>query len=168
MKEAIKSLLALILLTGFFELLLPEDGLAKYSRMVIGLIVLFSLINLALHLGKDFSPELAMMEPGLYPDTSALVAEGLKLRRAGEDQVEQMVTSVLQEKIERAARKITGSEGIRIELQSSPAGRKIKALVLLSSDPGVSSELLQGIVGELLGISPEQVEVEKEFEGENQ
>ena len=65
MKEAIKSLLALILLTGFFELLLPEDGLMKYSRMVIGLIVLFSLINLVLHLGINLSPELALMEPGL-------------------------------------------------------------------------------------------------------
>ena len=53
-------------------------------------------------------------------------------------------------------------------MQSSPTGKKIKALVLLSSDPGVSSELLQGIVGELLGISPDQVEVEKEFERENQ
>ena len=55
MKEGIKALLALILLAGFFELLLPEDGMRKYARMVVGLIVLCSLIGLVLKRGSLLS-----------------------------------------------------------------------------------------------------------------
>ena len=80
-------MLALILLAGFCELLLPDDGMRKYGRMVIGLIVLFSLVNLVVQVGRDFSMELPVFAEGWgRADPAVLVAEGLNLRRRGEEQ----------------------------------------------------------------------------------
>ena len=101
-KEAIKGLLALILLAGFLELILPEDEMRKYTRLVIGLIVLFSLIKILPNLGKEFSPEIIPTAlSGGYPDSSVLVTEGVKLRRVGEDKAEQVLNS--NEEIGRAS-----------------------------------------------------------------
>lgn len=169
MKEGIKGLLALILLAGFFELLLPEDGMRKYAHMVIGLIVLFALISLGLRSGVEFSPELGVAEfPGGYDQSAALVAEGLKLRQAGEDKAEEMVTPALRESIEESVRRITGEEEIRVEFLSLSGQGGPQVRLVLTSDPGVAPVYLQRVIGELMTISPEQVEVAKEFADEKE
>mgnify|MGYP001311083659 CR=1 FL=1 len=135
--------------------------------MVVGLIVLFSLINLVIGLGKTFSLQQLMLDQEMvYPETSDLVTVGLKLRQAGEDKVGEMITPVLEGKIEESLRKIIGVEGIKVKISSSFGSEKLKARVILSSDPGFSAPLLKGIVSELLRINPDQVEVEKEFDRE--
>ncbi|NLW55602.1 MAG: hypothetical protein GX050_03085 [Firmicutes bacterium] len=167
MKEGIKALLALILLAGFFELLLPEDGMRKYARMVVGLIVLCSLIGLVLKKEVVFYPELTVAEwPKRYNQSAALVADGLKLRQAGEDKVEAMMAPAWRGSLEEALRRITGVEGIRVEVLSlrSQGGPRVR--LVLAADPGLTPATLQRLVAELLAISPEQVEVAKEFADE--
>ena len=109
-KGALKSLLALVLLAGFCELLLPDDGMRKYARMVIGLIVLFSLINLVVQVGQVFSVELPVGTDGWgRADPESLVAEGLNLRQQGEEQATALTVSVVQTKVEQFLQKITGT-----------------------------------------------------------
>ncbi len=168
MREGLRALLALILLAGFFELLLPEDGMRKYARMVVGLFVLLSLIGLVVNINQEivFPPELAE-EGGPKGDhrPAALVAEGLKLRQAGEDKVEAVMAPAWRESLEVMLRRITGVEGIRVEAFSL-RGRDPRVRLVLTADPGLAPATLQRLVGELLAISPEQVEVAKEFGGE--
>jgi hypothetical protein len=164
MKEGIKALLALVLLAGFFELLLPEDGMRKYARMVVGLIVLASLIGLVLKKEIVFFPDLAVAEgPKRNHQAAALVAEGLKLRRAGEDKVEAMMAPAWRGRLEETLRRITGVEGIRVEALSLRGPDSPRVRLVLTADPGLTPASLQRLVAEFLAISPEQVEVAKEF-----
>lgn len=163
-KEAIKSLLALILLAGFLDLLLLDDGMRKYTRMVIGLIVLFSLINLVIHIGRGFSMELPVMEGFDYPETEVIVAEGLKLRRQGEDQAAAYTTPALQAKVEEFLNQVTGTGGIKVEIDSATDSQPMAVRIILTSDPGVPAEFIRRTVAELLAINPVQVEVEQEVE----
>lgn len=163
-KETIKGLLALILLAGFLELLLPEDEMRKYIRLVIGLIVLFSLIKLLPNVREDLSPEIIPTGlPGGYPDSSVLVTEGVKLRQVGEDKAEQVLNSAKEEKLEQVLKKITGIEGIKVEI-CNISDEKVRIKIILNSDPGVSLGFLQRLAGELLKIDERCVEVEEKFE----
>ena len=161
-KGALKSLLALVLLAGFCELLLPDDGMRKYAWMVIGLIVLFSLINLVVQVGQVFSVELPVGTDGWgRADPESLVAEGLNLRQQGEEQATALTVSVVQTKVEQFLQKITGT-GVKVEL-SAAEGHIQRARVVLPTDPGVSGEFLKRTVAEVLAMEPDQVEVKKEF-----
>lgn len=157
----------MILLAGFLELLLPEDEMRKYTRLVIGLIVLFSLINILPKLREDISPEFLPVEAlGNYPDSSILVTEGVKLRRVGEDKAEKLLNAAREENIEKVLRKITGIEGMQVELIDF-AEEEVKVKIILRSDPGVPVGFLQRLAGELLKIDEGCVEVEERFEWEN-
>ncbi len=160
-------MLALILLAGFLELILPEDEMRKYTRLVIGLIVLFSLIKILPNLGKEFSPEIIPTAlSGGYPDSSVLVTEGVKLRRVGEDKAEQVLNSNEEEQLEQVLKKITGIEGIKVEIYNI-SDEKVKIKIILNSDPGVSLGFLQRLAGELLKVDERCVEVEEKFEWKN-
>ena len=156
-------MLALILLAGFCELLLPDDGMRKYGRMVVGLIVLFSLVSLVVQLGQDFSVELPVIaEDWGRADPAVLVAEGLNLRRRGEEQAAALTVAMVQTHVEQFLEKITGTVGVKVEI-SAAAGQVETARVVLSTDPGVAVEFLKRTVAEVLAVEPDQVEVKKEF-----
>ncbi len=165
-KDAIKSLLALILLAGFLELLLPDDEMRKYTRMVVGLIVLFSLINLVGQIGRDVALELPVSDGLSSPGAEALVAEGLNLRRQGENKATELATPVLQGEVERILHEITGIKGIKVEIAPGKTGVERTVKVTLVEDPGVPPDLVKRMVAELLKIKPEQVEVEEKIESE--
>jgi stage III sporulation protein AF len=165
-KDAIKSLLALILLAGFLELLLPDDEMRKYTRMVVGLIVLFSLINLVGQIGRDVALELPVSDGLSSPGAEALVAEGLNLRRQGENKATELATPVLQGEVERILHEITGIKGIKVEIAPGKTGAERTVKVTLVEDPGVPPDLVKRMVAELLKIKPEQVEVEEKIESE--
>ncbi|WP_331274048.1 stage III sporulation protein AF [Capillibacterium thermochitinicola] len=162
-KEALKSLLALILLAGFCELLLPEDGMRKYGRMVVGLIVLFFLVNLVMRVGQDFTlalPEVSVA--GGRADPAALVAEGVNLRQRGEEQAAALTAPAVQAKVEELLQTITGTAGVQVEI-STAAGQGQRVRVVLPADPGVPVEVLKRTVAAVLAMAPDQVEVKKEF-----
>ncbi|NLM37847.1 MAG: stage III sporulation protein AF [Firmicutes bacterium] len=162
-KEALKSLLALILLAGFCELLLPDDGMRKYGRMVVGLIVLFSLVNLVIRVGQNFPAAFpAVAVGGGRADPADLVAEGVNLRQQGEEQVAALTAPALQAKVAAFLQQITGTAGVQVEI-SGAAGQVERVRVIFPADPGVSVEFLQRTVAAVLAVAPERVEVKKEF-----
>ncbi|NLW59250.1 MAG: hypothetical protein GX073_02765 [Firmicutes bacterium] len=167
-KAALKSLLALILLAGFLELLLPDDEMQKYGRMVIGLIVLFSLLNLVVQVGRDFTLELPVAaEDWGQADPAVLVAAGLQLRQRGEEQAAAMTVPAIQTRVEQFLRKITGTTGIQVEVRAVD-GQIQGARVVLPAAPGVAADFLQRTVAALLTVAPEQVEVKMEFAGQQE
>lgn len=164
MKEALKSLLALILLAGFLELLLPDDKMRKYGQMVVGLIVLFSFINLVVQIGRDLPlklPEGGGLAP---PATEVLVADGLDLRRRGEEQAARLTAAGIQGEVERFLRQITGREGIRVELLPAVEKGTRPVRVVIPADTGVPVAFLQRTVAALLSVPADQVEVKEEGE----
>ena len=163
-KEALKSLLALILLAGFLELLLPDDKMRKYGQMVVGLIVLFSLINLVVQIGRDLSFKLPGGERLVNPGAEVLVADGLDLRRRGEEQASQIAAPAVQAEVERFLQNITGSKEIRVEIRPAAEKEARMVRVVLPVDSGVPVDFLQRTVAALLSVHTDQVEVEEEGE----
>nr|WP_269206167.1 stage III sporulation protein AF [Capillibacterium thermochitinicola] len=150
-------------MAGFCELLLPEDGMRKYGRMVVGLIVLFFLVNLVMRVGQDFTlalPEVSVA--GGRADPAALVAEGVNLRQRGEEQAAALTAPAVQAKVEELLQTITGTAGVQVEI-STAAGQGQRVRVVLPADPGVPVEVLKRTVAAVLAMAPDQVEVKKEF-----
>ena len=136
--------------------------------MVVGLIVLFSLINLVVQIGQDVVLELPVSDGLSSPGAEALVADGLNLRRQGEARASQLATPALQGEVERILHQITGTKGIKVEIGPGQVGAERKVRVTLAADPGVPPDLLKRTVAELLKIKPEQVEVEEKIESEQE
>lgn len=161
-KEALKSLLALILLAGFLELLLPDDKMRKYGQMVVGLIVLFSLISMVIRIGRDFTLKLPGLDGSVRPAAETLIAGGLDLRRRGEEQAARLHAAGLREEVEGFLRQITGREEIRVELPPAGETETRPVRVVVPAGTGVPAAFFQRTVAALLAVPAEQVEVEVE------
>lgn len=168
-KDALRSLLALILLAGFLELLLPEDEMRKYSRMVLGLLVLFSLLQLMVSAGKEFSLEILTADPSLSDQKSVdrLLATGQRVREAGVKKAESAVQERLAKQVNTVVQQICPGCKTRTELVISGGVLTMVRVYLEEIDPEKSIEVvkIKKAVGELLMISPDLVEVEKTVEG---
>ena len=165
MKEAIRSLLALVLLGGFLELLLPADEMRKYSRMVVGLLVLFSLLRLVAtgldELGTERIFRVSRVEPVL--SSRSMLAEGERVRRAGVKKAGEVVTPLMTERARKLLQEVTGDEGLQLQLTVMEGEKITGAKIVLHRDPTWPAGTLERLAGEILGINPEQVEVEKAF-----
>lgn len=171
MRETLRSLLALILLGGFLELLLPQDEMRRYSRLVVGLLVLLSLMRMVFTAGSEFS--LGRMTLGLdgvepYPSTSFLLKEGERVLQAGAEKAGEKITPVLETRATNLLRAVTGDNRLTTEIVVIGGGKVVGAKIILNKDPGLPSEALARLAGEILGISPETVEVEKVFVGKGE
>lgn len=171
MKEALRSLLALIILAGFLELLLPEDEMRKYSRMVLGLLVLFSLLQLIVSAGKEFSLEILTGDPGLSDKTSVatmnrLLATGRRVREAGAEKAESAIKKRLEKQVSAVVQQICDGYKVRTELIIAGGVLTMVRVYLGGTDTEKSIEVakIKKAVGELLMISPDLVEVEKTVE----
>ncbi len=166
MKEAIRSLLALVLLGGFLELLLPADEMRGYSRMVVGLLVLFSLLRLVVTGIDDLGTEgIFRSIEGQEPSFSSrsLLAEGERVRRAGVEKAGELITPLLMERTKKLLQEVTGDEGLELQLTVTEGERITGAKIVLQKDPAWPAGTLERLAGEILGINPEKVEVEKAF-----
>lgn len=169
MKEAIRSLLALVLLAGFIELLLPHDQMRRYSRMVVGLLVLFSLLQLIMTTGTDLSGEvggLGLLRSGGTPpiSTQEVIREGRRIRES----VEKKTASALKQRVEKKLSEVltaaTGIKNNRTELVVSE-GRVLQVKIYLYPDTVVSEKYIKRLVSEILDIDGNLVEVTMGVEG---
>jgi len=163
-KEALKSLLALILLAGFLELLLPDDKMRKYGQMVVGLIVLFSMINMMVQVSRDLALQLPGGERLAQPAPEILVANGLNLRRRGEEEDAQLTAGVIQGEVEKFLQQITGGKEVRVELPPAAKKGTQPVRVVIPADAGVPVAFLKRTVAAILSAPVDQVEVEVEGE----
>jgi len=170
LKDALRSLLALVLLGGFLELLLPADEMRRYSRMVVGLLVLFSLMRLVITGIDDLGAEgifrgLEREGPALSSRflLEELVEEGERVRRAGVKKAGDLITPLLTERIKKLLQEATGDEGLQLQLAVTEGERITGAKIVLQKDPAWPDGTLERLAGEILGIDPERVEVEKAF-----
>lgn len=161
-KEALKSLLALILLAGFFELLLPDDKMRKYGQMVMGLIVLFSLLSMVVRTGREFTLKLPGGDGAVRPAAGSIVADGLDLRRRGEEQAARLRAVWRREEVEGFLRQITGWEEVRVELPPAGETGTRPVRVVIPAETGVPVVWLRRTAAALLAVPVEQVEVEVE------
>lgn len=165
MKEAIRSLLALILLGGFLELLLPEDKMRGYSRLIVGLLVLFSLMRMVITGIEDLTPEMIFrsLQGEEPPSSQSLLEEGERINRAGAEKAGEMIAPVLTEKTKKLIQEVTGDEKLQLELVVTKGERITGVKIVLSKDLAWPSGTLERLAGGILGINPEKVEVEKAF-----
>lgn len=166
MKDALRSLLALVLLGGFLELLLPADEMRRYSRMVVGLLVLFSLMRLVITGIDDLGAEgifRGLEREGPALSSRFLLEEGERVRRAGVKKAGELITPLLTERIKKLLQEATGDEGLQLQLAVTEGERITGAKIVLQKDPAWPDGTLERLAGEILGIDPERVEVEKAF-----
>lgn len=166
LKDALRSLLALVLLGGFLELLLPADEMRRYSRMVVGLLVLFSLMRLVITGIDDLGAEgifRGLEREGPALSSRFLLEEGERVRRAGVKKAGELITPLLTERIKKLLQEATGDEGLQLQLAVTEGERITGAKIVLQKDPAWPDGTLERLAGEILGIDPERVEVEKAF-----
>lgn len=167
MKETLRSLLALVLLGGFLELLLPADEMRRYTRMVVSLLVLFSLLRLVVTGLDDLGAERLLRslegEGRAALSSRFLLEEGERVRQAGVKKAGEVITPLLTERIKKLLQEATGDEGLEVQLTVMEGERITGAKIVLQKDPAWPDGALERLAGEILGVKPEKVEVEKAF-----
>lgn len=98
--DVVKSLIVIIILASFMELILPENKFQPYIKLVVGLVIIVSVLNPLLQLFRvvpDLEMEILKSQVRLYEDesfvdghainqTQSLVAREYKRRIQGEIQ----------------------------------------------------------------------------------
>lgn len=78
----VRGLVALVVLVGFVELMLPQDGFKPYVRMILGLLVVLALIRPIIYKLPEWQHmELTLAKPD-YP-VEDLMTLGENIRRRG-------------------------------------------------------------------------------------
>ena len=121
--------------------------------------------------GREFP--LGRLELGLNgtepsPSTSFILQEGERVLRAGAAKAEEKLTPVLETRANNLLRAVTGDHGLTTKLAVGEGGKVVGATIVLNKEPGLPPEALARLAGEIFGISPETVEVEKVFVGKGE
>lgn len=169
MKEAVRSLLALVLVAGFLELLLPQDQMRRYSRMIVGLLVLFSLLQLIMTVGKDLSgvvSGLGLLQSGekLAISTQDVLTKGRRIRETAEKKAASAAKQRVEKKISEALTVTTGIENNRTELVVS-GNEVLRVKIYLYTETVVSEKHIKNLVSKILDVDLNLVEVKIGVEG---
>ena len=137
--------------------------------MAVGLLVLFTLIQLFLIAGQSFFPELISGNSWSWKDQtfSSLTLKsqesGARILQKGEEKAREELTPLLEERVNKLLRTASGRDDLQATLIKVEGGISGVRIVY---DPGREGpgESLQRLIGEVLGIDPKAVEVEKAIE----
>ncbi|MBU7007631.1 stage III sporulation protein AF [Phosphitispora fastidiosa] len=102
----VKSILIIILMTAFLEIVLPRSDIKRYINLIIGLFIIIAVLNPILAIfntGFDFEVLSAAPE-GITGDTEALINQGRDIARARDNRV----AGDYKEKLEKQVRSLSG------------------------------------------------------------
>ena len=100
-------------------------------------------------------------EPAL--SSRSLLAEGERIRQAGMKKAGEVITPLVTERVKKLLQEVTGDEGLQLQLTVTEGEKIAGVKIVLYRDPAWPAGTLERLAGEILGINPEKVEVEKAF-----
>ncbi|WP_418792354.1 stage III sporulation protein AF [Phosphitispora sp. TUW77] len=102
----VKSILIIILMTAFLEIVLPRSDIKRYINLIIGLFIIIAVLNPILAIfntGFDFEVFSAVPE-GINGDTETLINKGREISRTRDSRV----AADYKEKLEKQVKSISG------------------------------------------------------------
>ena len=102
----VKSILIIILMTAFLEIVLPRSDIKRYINLIIGLFIIIAALNPILAIfntGFDFEVLSAVPE-GITGDTEALINQGRDIARTRDNRA----AGDYKEKLEKQVKSLSG------------------------------------------------------------
>ena len=137
--------------------------------MVVGPLVLFSLMRLVITGIDDLGAEgifRGLEREGSAPPAGfcwGLVEEGERVRWARVKKAGELITPLLTERIKKLLQEATGDEGLQLQLAVTGGADHRGKNCFGRRTPAWPDGTLERLAGEILGIDPKRVEVEKAF-----
>lgn len=172
-KLIVKSILVVIMLASFLEIILPRSEMKRYINLIIGLFIIFSILNPLFNLAKqDIAFDVFDDVPGGTADTNTIINKGKAISQ------EQKETAVREYK-EKLSKQILGLSGLYqggaagradVEMVDDPANPdfgQIKKIILYMADKNAKNELegqvhVQGGIKSSPDIKVEEITVNPE------
>lgn len=140
--DMVRSLVVVILLASFMEMLLPAGNIRPFVRFAIGLFVLIAILNPVLKLLSG-SQELKMDAWVLeWKDdrTEEILREGQRLNQQLWQQTQQTVKSKVESQVTAVAGLVPGVHGLETRVDIDNQGRIRELLLVVKADTAVQEE----------------------------
>ena len=102
----VKSILVIILMTAFLEIVLPRSDIKRYINLIIGMFIIIAVLNPILAIfntGFDFEV-LSAVPDGITGDTETLINQGKDIARTRDNRV----AGDYKEKLEKQVKSLSG------------------------------------------------------------
>lgn len=157
----VRGFLYLLFFATLVQVILPDDGIRRYTRLVVGLIVLAALLQPVTDLVRNPAMLGDSLE-GFFSDNQgaaaadAWIAEGERMRELGEDRAIRQFAARTGEQIEGMLSLVQGVESAEVvDLKISAEG-VARAEVRLVGTPVVAGEV-ESVLHKFFGIPVEAV-----------
>ncbi len=159
-KQWLQTLLSLVILLAILEMLLPSGELGKYSRLVLGLVLMLAVLQpLAIFLNQDIRDVDLSWISGGPPDPSVQI-RGEQVQLAATTPFLQQDTGVLATQLEDVLRSLDYVHEVKVKVKGSERGSTLLQVFLQPFETS-SAETVSHIVASLLNIPVKQVSVER-------
>lgn len=159
-KEWLQTLLGLVVLLGILEMLLPPGDLAKFSKLVLGLVLMLAVLQpltILLNRGLE-NPDLSWLNASAPEPQIQALAE--RLQKAA-------VSPFVHEEDGGVARQIEGMlltieqiQDVKVQIQSPERGESIILVWLQPFELSIENRVRR-IVAAILNVAEQQIRVEK-------
>lgn len=154
LEEWLKRLIGTTVILGFLELILPEGEMHRFARMVLGLLVLFVMLQplaALIHQSPNFDRILAERAPTSQTATSAeTAASAARVSAAGLEALEHAHRTAL----ERAIRESAGNASVSVTVDQNGGPH-----VLVRLRDGRDPSLMRQAIASQYGLPAAAVEV---------
>lgn len=151
LQEWVRGLVMLVLLASCLELLLPMNGMKRFVRMSMGLLVVLAVTRPIFGLlGQSVKVEPRLFESEAdkaLPTVGEIVAAGEQFRTKSRALAAAELQSRLAAEAEAVAKGVKGVQSVRAEVNVTPAGDDYRIA-------GVMLEIASGTAGAGMGMEP--------------
>jgi len=172
LQDWIRTITALVIIIGFFEMLLPDDEMRKFTKLVMGLVIMLAVLQPVIALMNmtwDFSLHL---QPALTSEEQPSWEErGNELHNIGSEPVLAVIEESASRHIETILLLLNGVEKVNVSIASrGDQITKITVQVLTSIQERSALDQLRARIGEAIShyfsVSANLVSVEFEVKKE--
>lgn len=159
-KQWLQTLLSLVILLGILEILLPPGDLGKFSRLVLGLVLMLAVLQpLTIFLNQDVR-DLDLSWISGSPSNLDVQTQGEKVQIAATTPFLKQDEGALTTQLEDVLRGLDYIDDVKVQVQG---GKQGKVLLQIFLQPFVTSsaEAVRDIAASLLNVPVSQISVER-------
>lgn len=163
LRQWLGSIVVIILLGGFLEFILPEDGMRRYVRMVVNLLLVLAMVGPLVQFLRSESPESgwpAVVVPS-GEQTAELVSAGVKMRQTAQNLFHTEGEQRLSRRVAEVAAMVPGVQKATaaVTIGTDGALEKVDVRISCGGDREAPTTAVRRTIAALLEIPPEQVHI---------
>jgi len=136
LKEWVRGLVTLVLLAGALEMLIPSNGMKKYVRMTMGLVIVLAVVRpVTVLVGRPIDPQVLSVYSDLtdargLPTLEQIMADAALFRTRNQKLAAEDVRLALTNQVREAALKVKGVSQVWAEITLSERDQGIQGISL--------------------------------------